>query len=86
MLSGEVRRGLVFLGGAFISAILIGVAPTLSAVAYLAVDIISVIDAVRVAKVNDLAFRDKGKTSMLAIPIGSTHYIHTVGFTWMIRF
>ncbi len=75
MISGEVVRGLSFLGGyagvICTSIILTNYAALDNAFALMlagiawayAIQIWSIVDATRVAKVNNLAFRDQGKTS-----------------------
>jgi hypothetical protein len=79
MVSGEAVRGAVFLGGyaGFLALLIIGsttgdidkaiprVAIGFSGIVVL--DVISVIDAVHVAKVNNLAFRDRKKISQFQI-------------------
>jgi len=75
MASGEVRRGACFFGGCtscFLLMILGGSTAAgengygvilLGFAGFVAIDLISLVDAVHVAKVNNLAFRDKYKTS-----------------------
>ena len=88
MVSGEVGRGACFLGGCtgcFLLMVIGGSTATgdsgygvvlLGLTGIVAIDLISLVDAVRVAKVNNLAFRDKYKTSFkvqLSPWFGSVH-------------
>lgn len=114
MLSGEVGRGLGFLGGDLVCGVVyvVGYVSVLTdidsggtgsggsgamlagGIGMLVVDIWSIIDAVRVAKVNNLAFRDKNKTSYslklqsLIMPRNnvSTANIVPVGLTFKVVF
>lgn len=109
MIAGEGVRGVVFLAGATGCMVLIGVGMTdmytesteatggglylAGLLGYMVVDIWSIVDAVRVAKVNNLAFRDKKSSSFnLKIePYVSTEYFNQtgsipMGFTLTIRF
>jgi hypothetical protein len=75
MVSGEVLRGACFLGGCtgFFLLMVIGGSSANGESGYgaillgftgiIAIDLISLVDAVHVAKVNNLVFRDKYKTS-----------------------
>ena len=88
MVSGEVGRGACFLGGCtgcFLLMVIGGSTATaesgygivlLGFAGMVAIDLISLVDAVHVAKVNNLAFRDKYKTSFkvqLSPWVGSVH-------------
>lgn len=94
MLSGEGGRGAAFLGGdftctaVFIAGVIIagkdnintGVTiASLGLLGWTAIDIWAIVDAVRVAKVNNLSFRDKNKTSInLQINPYIDHYNYNI--------
>jgi hypothetical protein len=109
MIAGEGVRGVVFLTGATGCMVLLGMGMTYAytgsneesaeglflagLLGYTVVDIWAIVDAVRVAKVNNLAFRDKKSSSFnLKIePYVSTEYFNQtgsipMGFTLTIRF
>jgi hypothetical protein len=99
MIAGEGVRGVVFLTGATGCMVLLGIGMTdmytesteasggglylAGLLGYMVVDIWAIVDAVRVAKVNNLAFRDKKSTSFnLKIePYISTEYYNQ---TWSV--
>jgi hypothetical protein len=88
MVSGEVGRGACFMGGCtgcFLFMVIGGSTAAaesgygivlLGFAGFIAIDLVSLVDAVHVAKVNNLAFRDKYKTSykvQLSPWFGSIH-------------
>ena len=97
MIAGEGMRGVVFLTGATGCMVLLGVGMTYAytesteenggglflagLLGYAVVDIWSIVDAVRVAKVKNLAFRDKKNASLnLKIePYINTEYYNQTG-------
>jgi hypothetical protein len=101
MISGEARRGVVFFGGfaGFLTLALIGANTgdidkaiprvMIGFSGIIILDVISCIDAIHVAKVNSLAFRDRKKISQFQISpyIGSTvaEKVH-VGISVRLRF
>jgi len=107
MVSGEVGRGIVFLGGSLIGTSLLITAANMSVndeaeggdgtkgaglaaiagIATLAIDIVAIVDAVRVAKVNNLAWRDKQKTSFHLNPyiISQPNFMAT-GLSFKVNF
>jgi TM2 domain-containing membrane protein YozV len=81
MVAGETGRGFAFLGGSVGSAVLYGTGMAMlmsgnrsgagialiGGGAMLFIDIWSIVDAVKVAKVNNMYIRDKNKMSMLKV-------------------
>jgi hypothetical protein len=109
MIAGEGVRGVVFLTGATGCMVLLGIGMTnaytesteatggglylAGLLGYMVVDIWSIVDAVRVAKVNNLAYRDKKSTSLnfKIEPYISTEYYNKngsvpMGLTLKVRF
>jgi hypothetical protein len=109
MIAGEGMRGVVFLTGATGCIVLVGIGMTdmftestetsggglylAGLLGYAVVDIWAIIDAVRVAKVKNLAFRDKKNTSynFKIEPYLSTEYLNQtgsvpIGLTFKVRF
>ena len=98
MLSGEGGRGLCFLGGylGFGTVYCVGIVRAFDGgggaagllytgmAGLIVVDIWSIVDAIRVAKVNNLAFRDKNRTSLnlkIRPYINRTDYLMTSKLT-----
>ena len=98
MLSGEGGRGLCFLGGylGFGTVYCVGIVRAFDGgggaagllytgmAGLIVVDIWSIVDAIRVAKVNNLAFRDKNRTSLnlkIRPYINRTDYLTTSKLT-----